>query len=518
MHYSKVILTIICSFTVLWLSGCAVNPVTGESQLMIISEAEEIKIGQEQYAPAQQSQGGQFYLDPELTFYLKTVGNKLAQVSDRPDLPYEFVVLNNSVPNAWALPSGKIAVNRGLLIELDNEAQLAAVLGHEIVHAAARHSAQRMQQGMLANVAVAGLGMALGENEYAGLVMGGAALGAKLTMAKYGRDHELESDHYGMKYMSKAGYDLNEAVTLQEIFVRLSEGRKSGWLDGLFASHPPSPERVEENRKTAQDFPPGNFKGTQAYQTATAYLRKTKPAYDAHDKALNAAQKKNYSEGLELVNSALRIEPNEAMFYALRGDIYQAQGNDRAALKDYDKAVALYPELFSNYLKRGQSNEKLGNDKQAESDYAKSNTLLPTALATLKLGTLAVNQGNTRKAQSYFSQLESAQGVYGDQARLQLAQIELPDNPSKYLKTQLKVNRKGEVLIAVVNQSGINVQISRVETILYDSAGNAVARKFWSFPYKIKAGERSPFVKDPVANPLPKGYKLKTQVVEARLL
>jgi len=97
------------------LAGCSVNPVTGERQLSIIPENQELSMGAEQYKPTQQTQGGLFYLDPELTVYVREVGMKLAAVSDRPDLPYDFVVLNSSVPNAWALPGGKIAINRGLL-------------------------------------------------------------------------------------------------------------------------------------------------------------------------------------------------------------------------------------------------------------------------------------------------------------------------------------------------------------------------------------------------------------------
>ena len=121
----------------LLLSACGVNPVTGKKEIQFVSEAQEIKIGEQNYAPTKQSEGGDFDVLPDLSAYINEVGQKLAAVSDR-QLPYEFVVLNNPVPNAWALPGGKIAVNVGLLSELKNEAELAAVIGHEIVHAAAR--------------------------------------------------------------------------------------------------------------------------------------------------------------------------------------------------------------------------------------------------------------------------------------------------------------------------------------------------------------------------------------------
>src|SRR5690606_7503443 len=110
---------------------------------------------------AQQMQGGRYVVDPNLSVYVNEVGQKLARASHRPNLPYEFVVLNNDVPNAWAMPGGKIAINRGLLVLLEDESQLAAVLGHEVVHAAARHSAQQQTQSTLLGVGVMAAGLAV---------------------------------------------------------------------------------------------------------------------------------------------------------------------------------------------------------------------------------------------------------------------------------------------------------------------------------------------------------------------
>ena len=138
-------ISIVFAFT----SSCAVNPVTGERELSLLSKSQQIQIGTQQYSPGQQSQGGVYHLDPSLNAYVNEIGQKLAAVSAEPGFPYEFVVLNNSVPNAWALPGGKIAINRGLLVELEDEAELAAVLGHEVVHAAAGHGASQMSRGML---------------------------------------------------------------------------------------------------------------------------------------------------------------------------------------------------------------------------------------------------------------------------------------------------------------------------------------------------------------------------------
>ena len=252
----------------LTLASCTTNPVTGDRELGLVSTAEEISIGDAQYLPSRQMQGGDYVLDPELNAYVSEVGYRLADVSDRA-LPYEFVVLNSSVPNAWALPGGKIAVNRGLLLELGSEAELAAVLGHEIVHAAARHGAQAMQRSMLLQGVLLATTVAA-RGDHSNLAIGAANLGAQLINQRYGRGAELEADLYGINYLANAGYDPQAAVALQETFVRLSEGRSQDWLSGLFASHPPSSERVERNRETAESY---HSLGLANYEAMEAFVK-----------------------------------------------------------------------------------------------------------------------------------------------------------------------------------------------------------------------------------------------------
>lgn len=402
-------------------AGCTVNPVTGEKQLSLIPESQELAMGAEQYIPTQQTQGGRFYVDPELTLYVRDVGEKLARVSDRPDLPYDFVVLNNSVPNAWALPGGKIAVNRGLLTELDDEAQLAAVLGHEIVHAAARHSVQRMQQAKLISLGVAGLGIALSDNEWAGLVMGGAALGAQLALAQYSQGDELESDHYGITYMKRAGYDPQAAVELQEMFVKLSEGRDSNFIQGLFATHPPSTKRVHENQQMVNKLGAGGYRGQDVYQRKIAKLKELQPAYDAHDKALELARDKQYDKALAKVNEAIRLLPREAMFYSLRGRIYEAQDQPKKAEADFDKAVSLYPEMFEYRLRDGLNALDLNKLEKARTNLLKANDVVPTSIAFLRLGDIAARQSRRDDAVAYYSQAAKAGGQVGEEAQKKLA-------------------------------------------------------------------------------------------------
>jgi len=370
------------------LSACGVNPVTGRSELKLVSQQEEIAMGNKNYGPLQQSEGGTYEVDKATTAYVSQVGMKLAVVSDR-QLPFEFVIINSSVPNAWALPGGKIGVNRGLLVALNNEAELAAVLGHEIVHAAARHSAQKIETGMAMSLGLVVLGVSQRDSTAGKAMMVAGGVGAALLSQKYSRDAELEADKYGVRYMVKAGYDPNAAVTLQETFVRLSQGHNQSWVDGLFASHPPSEERVNANRKYAKElFRPGLTLGEQQYKKQIAVLLKDQPAYDKYDQAEAAFSKKELDKANTLVNEAIAIEPREGLFYAMKGDIYAAQKNEQAAIKEYDKAISKNPDLFYFYLQRGMSYKALGNKPRAKADLEKSFQLLPTKQAQQGLQSL----------------------------------------------------------------------------------------------------------------------------------
>ncbi|HEX6928041.1 MAG TPA: M48 family metalloprotease [Gammaproteobacteria bacterium] len=404
------------------LASCVENPVTGERNLGLVSESQELQIGEENYLATQQIQGGSYELDPELTRYVNSVGQKLAQVADR-ELPYEFVVLNNGVPNAWALPGGKIAVNRGLLVELDNEAELAAVLGHEIVHAAARHTAQTLERGMLLQLGVAALGIAASDSDYANLAVGAGMIGAQVINSRYSREAELEADRYGMQYMSEAGYDPDAAVSLQETFVRLSEGRNPGWLEGLFASHPPSQERVERNRAYAQELPDEGTLGRKVFREKTERIRELQPAYAAFDEGQKALSEGNGELAERKAREALRIESGEARFHGLLGKSLLQQQRNNEALEPFDKAIALNPEYFEFYIYRGLLREEASNLAAARQDLEKANQLLPTAIAHEGLGDIAVAQGQRDQAVAHYRIAATSDSPVGRRAAEKLARL-----------------------------------------------------------------------------------------------
>jgi len=447
------------SFLSVLLLTCSTNPVTGQRELGLVSAQQEVALGEQHYGPTTQSQGGEYEVDPGLSEYVNQVGQRLAAVSDR-DLPYEFVVINSSVPNAWALPGGKMAINRGLLLELNNEAELAAVLGHEIVHAAARHGAQAMERGMLLQGAMVATAIAASDTQYAGLIVGGAQLGAQLVSQRYGRDAEREADAYGIRYMVKAGYNPEAAVSLQETFVRLSEGRNPGWLEGLFASHPPSMERVENNRALlqavrAEGFTGGDL-GAERYQSNLAFLRETKPAYDAFDEALTLAQNDRIEDAQAKLDTAISILPREARFHGLKGDINLFQRNYGAAIENFNRAINYDPNYFAYYLGRGLTYVRQGDQRRGEADLQASVELLPTAAAMNELGALALQRNDRAAAMGYYEVAASAPGAAGEQARAAYARLDITENPARYVEIQPFVS-EGRVGARITNRAPMEV-------------------------------------------------------------
>lgn len=455
------------------LAACGVNPVTGKKELQLVSEAQEIQIGQENYLSSRQMQGGDLVIEPELAAYLKDVGQRLGRAADR-TLPYEFVVLNNSVPNAWALPGGKIAVNRGLLTQLGSEAELAAVLGHEIVHAAARHGARSMERGMLLQGAMVALAIGVQDNEYANLIVGGAMLGANLISTRYGREAELESDRYGMSYMKRAGYDPAAAVDLQKTFVKLSQGRGQSWLEGLFASHPPSEERVAKNEQSARELGTGGDYGRERYQERLATLRRLEPAYKKYDEGVAELRKGNAAAALALAGEAIALEPREGKFHELSGDAELARKNPDEALAHYQRAIERNPDYFKPHLQIGIARFQSGARGESRAALERSMQLLATAPAAYYLGRLAQERGDATNAVKYFQMAAGSNSEIGQQSGRELARLDLPRNPGNYFRIEPRVDTQGRVVLLIENRAPVAVRAITVAVALVNESGAIV--------------------------------------------
>ena len=231
-----------------------VNPATGQTEFTAMSPAQERQVGSQQH-PQVVAQFGGAYADPALQAYVTQIGERLAAVSELPDLEFTFTLLNSHMVNAFALPGGYVYVTRGLLALADDEAELAGVMAHEIGHVTARHSAQRHSRGVLAQGGLAiGTIVAeiLGGGAAADLVQQAGGVGVQAYLAGYSRDQEFQADELGVRYLARAGYEpaamssFLEKLDRNDDLARRLAGREdapdpaSSW----FATHPRTPDRV----------------------------------------------------------------------------------------------------------------------------------------------------------------------------------------------------------------------------------------------------------------------------------
>jgi predicted Zn-dependent protease len=232
----------------LWITSCAVNPVTGKQELMLLSESDEINLGRATDVEVVKEYG--VFEDAMLTAYLNDLCQRIGKLSHRPNLAYRFKILDASVVNAFAVPGGYVYFSRGILAALNSEAELAGVMGHEIGHIAARHSAKQYSRTQLAQIGL-GVGSVLTDSP---VLSGLAQLGAGLLFLRFSRDNEREADDLGTEYSSKAGYDATQLASFFETLERMNPGSDRSGLPGWFSTHPSPENRVHAVRARAKEW------------------------------------------------------------------------------------------------------------------------------------------------------------------------------------------------------------------------------------------------------------------------
>jgi predicted Zn-dependent protease len=233
---------ILCSATlaVAALAACATNPATGKRELSLVSKDDEVAMGQQE---AQKVAASMPILQQQaVQDMVKRVGMEMAKSSERPELPWSFTVLDDPVVNAFALPGGPIFITRGIITNMNSEAELASVLGHEIGHVTARHSASQMSKQQLASM---GLGVASVISPTAAQFAGVAEQGLGLLMLKYGRDDETQADKLGYRYMRTANWDPREAVKMFQMLQKTSGSDKEGRPPSWMSTHPDPGDRAQ---------------------------------------------------------------------------------------------------------------------------------------------------------------------------------------------------------------------------------------------------------------------------------
>ncbi|MCG2815111.1 MAG: M48 family metalloprotease [Candidatus Aminicenantes bacterium] len=228
--------------------ACAINPVTGQKELMLISEAQEIQMGKETHQSISQQFG--IYEDPALSRYISELGQAMGPLTHRPHLEYHFYILDTPVVNAFAAPGGFIYVTRGALSLMKSEAELASIIGHELGHVNARHSARKLSQILLVQVGLA-VGSAISETfrDISGL----ASVGVQLLFLKFSRDDERQADDLGIQYSRSGGWHPGKMVDFFTALQKMGDLSGGHSLPGFLSTHPLTSERIQYTKAMVEE-------------------------------------------------------------------------------------------------------------------------------------------------------------------------------------------------------------------------------------------------------------------------
>lgn len=408
-------------------TACVKNPVTGQDEFSLMSVNEELTLGQELYPKYTQQSNGLPANDPGLQSYVNQVGQWVAKNSHRPDIPWEFNVVNSSDINAYALPGGKISITRGLVNKFENEDQLAFVLGHEVGHVAARHSAAHYTKGVMVSVVAAGVGLALSDSDYSQLGQMAAMLGGAMLLASYSRDQERQADALGLEYITKSGYNPKAAADVQEILLSL-EKEDPGMVERLFASHPMSAERlqnVKDQTNIEYGWATGRMFKEEPFDQATALLSRRQAAYKAMDKGDELFAKKQYSAAAAQYRVASAAFPQEGLFQTRLAKAELKMGRNSDALNHARQGARLRPDLFETHLVLGASYQVNNLYRQATVEHQRSDKLLPTALNSYMMATAYDKLGQSSNASRQYQRVVemAPQSQVGRAAKVRLMQM-----------------------------------------------------------------------------------------------
>lgn len=409
-----------------FLSGCCTDPVNGSTYFCLLnfSQEDEIALGK-QYAPTFSAENGGVYPDADLHAHLNDiVVNKMAKKSHRAHLPWEFTILNTSQINAFAIPGGKVFVTRGLLARLENEAQFAQLMGHEIGHVSHRHSVQGQNRGLLFGVLVAAVGAGSElifdpdePNVLETVTVGGTALATQLAFLKFSRDQELESDERGVDYALQAGYDPREATKTFAMFraMKDSSGQSESLITGLLSTHPLDSDRIDNLGdyigKAHPNLPPRLIVTTPKWDSNLARLQRAQPVYDRYDKAMAMVTSVNESKDLSSLDEAESILrdcvkklPGHAAFHVGLGIVGMERDDLNAAERDFGEAVKIDPDHFVARFYSGIVHMRKERPDEALTDLERAHRLHPLhPLPCFFLGTVFKDKGEVDKAREWFS-------------------------------------------------------------------------------------------------------------------
>jgi len=323
--------------------GCRTNPVTGYPELILVSERREIALGDGMHPNVVFMYDGE-YQDPDLNRYLGTIAMRLHNCSHRRQVPMEFTMVNTSVVNAFATPA-HVYATRGFLARLGSEAEFAAAMGHELAHVAAGHTAKQLTRNVLTGLAFGVANYATGDSLAGQLAVGASQVSVALLGLSYSRGQERQADRVGAYYMALAGYNPQQAISMQRLLASLSQ-RKDSVLDRYLSTHPRAEDRIaeinaviKERDLDSEKYRQGDGVYADRWHRRLAHLAKVDKAFAPYDRGMKLISERRYEEALSAAGEAISMDADQAPFYRLKGDALRGLRRLGEAATSYGEAL-----------------------------------------------------------------------------------------------------------------------------------------------------------------------------------
>ena len=405
-----------------------------------------------------QFNGGRYVAEPTLNEYLTAIGGRLTRLAGYEVLENQFAVVNSHRVDAWVSSEGRVAISRGMLTTLSNEAELAALLGHLLAHAAQQHGATAIARGititpeLLAQKA---------EHPYARYIVGaGLPVLAQQTI-RYNPVTEQKADYAAITTMIKAGYDPQAAVNLQLKKLIDVEGKTH-----RLSHYQPNRERLVANRQHAHNHPAGLTMAEHSYQGALEKLLQYEKAYQQQPQLQQLLDQGEAEAAYALAQELIPAAPGEGRFYALKGDALQQMGKITDAIAAYNQALEHDPRYFAYHLRLAELHMAQQDSVAAQAALRNSIQQLPTAKGYLWLAQLAEQQGELIQAHEYYQRAARSNTPLGQEAKKEKQRIDFAENPNRYIHIKHQRVGSNKLRLFVTNTNPYSVQI---ETLLLNT-------------------------------------------------
>lgn len=373
--------------------------IEGQGFFNLISTEKEIELGK-LYLPSALDESEGLYPDEEVQQYIQKIGNKLAGKANR-QMPYKFYLVNSGVVNAFALPGGPVVITRGILLTLENEDELAGIIGHEIGHIERRHHAKFVEKQLAISFILQIGSLLLPQNLTGEVLFQLGKISAGLLSLKFSRDQEREADESSLNLLLKAGYSPEGMLKVFERFKKMEKAKPPEWL----STHPLPESRIKEWQEKLELLKPSGafIKDTPSFNRIKQKLLATQPSFAEFERGKKALNEKDYEKAKEHFQKALELNANNVPAYLYLARLYLREKNYLNARDQAFNALKLNPELFSAHFLCGVAEFHLQNWERALAYFEKAKKLIPyDGISYYYVGRTYENLGNLLKAKENY--------------------------------------------------------------------------------------------------------------------